>query len=63
MRFWEGKRLNQGPLETHGFVSFGYLKSRGNNWLGETIDGTDEFWEAASNVIARPMNHLRLGAQ
>ncbi len=50
-------------LETHGFVSFGYLKSWGNNWLGETLDGTDQFWEAAANVIARPMDHLRLGAQ
>lgn len=50
-------------LETHGFVSFGYLKSWGNNWLGETLDGTDEFWEAAANVIARPMDRLRLGAQ
>jgi hypothetical protein len=50
-------------LETHGFVSFGYLKSWGNNWHGETLDGTDEFWEAAGNVIARPMDHLRLGAQ
>jgi hypothetical protein len=50
-------------LETHGFVSFGYLKSWGNNWLGDTLDGTDEFWEAAGNVIARPMDHLRLGAQ
>lgn len=50
-------------LETHGFVSFGYLKSWGNNWHGETLDGTDEFWEAGGNVIARPMDHLRLGAQ
>ena len=50
-------------LETHGFVSFGYLKSWGNNWQGETLDGTDEFWEAAGNVIARPWDHLRLGAQ
>src|SRR4051812_25878047 len=50
-------------LETHGFVSFGYLKSWGNNWHGETLDGTDEFWEAAANVISRPMDHLRLGAQ
>lgn len=50
-------------LEAHGFVSFGYLKSWGNNWHGETLDGTDEFWEAAGNVIARPMDHLRLGAQ
>jgi hypothetical protein len=50
-------------LEAHGFVSFGHLKSWGNNWLGETLDGTGEFWEAAGNVIARPMDHLRLGAQ
>lgn len=50
-------------LEAHGFVSFGYLKSWGNNWLGETLDGTDEFWEAGANVIARPLDHLRIGAQ
>lgn len=50
-------------LETHGFVSFGYLKSWGNNWHGETLDGTAEFWEAAANVISRPMDRLRLGAQ
>jgi hypothetical protein len=50
-------------LEAHGFVSFGYLKTWGNNWLGESLDGTDEFWEAAGNVIARPMDRLRLGAQ
>ena len=50
-------------LEAHGFVSFGYLKSWGNNWQGETRNGTDEFWEAAGNVIARPLDHLRLGAQ
>lgn len=50
-------------LETHGFVSFGYLKSWDNNWLGETLDGTSQFWEAAGNVIARPTDRLRLGAQ
>ena len=50
-------------LEAHGFVSFGYLKSWGNNWHGDTIDGTDEFWEAAANAISRPYEHLRLGAQ
>jgi hypothetical protein len=50
-------------LETHGFVSFGYLKSWGNNWVGDTREGTDEFWEAGANVIARPVDHLRLGAQ
>jgi hypothetical protein len=50
-------------LETHGFVSFGYIQSAHNNWLGPTTDGTSEFWEAAANVIARPMDRLRVGAQ
>lgn len=50
-------------LETHGFVSFGYLQTARNNWLGSTTDGTGEFWEAAANVIARPMDRLRLGTQ
>lgn len=64
------ERLTQGQsvgdslnLETHGFVSFGYLQTAHNNWLGPTTDGTSEFWEAAANVIARPMDRLRLGAQ
>ena len=50
-------------LETHGFVSFGYLQTARNNWLGPTEEGTSEFWEAAANVIARPMDRLRLGVQ
>jgi hypothetical protein len=50
-------------LETHGFVSFGYLQTARNNWLGPTTDGTSELWEAAANVIARPIERLRLGVQ
>lgn len=50
-------------LEAHGFVSFGYLETERNNWLGSTLGGTGQFWEAAANVIARPMDRLRLGAQ
>lgn len=50
-------------LEAHGFVSFGYLETERNNWLGQTTGGTGEFWEAAANVIARPMDRLRIGAQ
>ncbi|MBA3700965.1 MAG: hypothetical protein H0W78_19115 [Planctomycetes bacterium] len=50
-------------LEAHGFVSFGYLESERNNWLGSTTSGTGQFWEAAANVIARPMDRLRIGAQ
>jgi len=50
-------------LEAHGFVSFGYLETDRNNWLGSTTGGTGEFWEAAANVIARPLDRLRIGAQ
>jgi hypothetical protein len=54
------ERLN---LEVHGFVSFGYLRSWGNDWLGETDDGTFEFHETGANFIVRPMERLRIGAQ
>ena len=50
-------------LEAHGFASFGYLQTENNNWLGQTENGTSEFWEAAANVIARPWDHVRIGAQ
>jgi hypothetical protein len=50
-------------IDAHGFASFGYLQSWGNNWLGETKEGTTEFWEAAVNAVARPVDHLRIGAQ
>ena len=50
-------------LEAHGFVSFGHLQTWGNNWLGETRSGSNEFWEAAANAIARPMDRVRIGAQ
>ena len=49
--------------EVHGFASFGHVRSWGNNWVIPTLDGTNEFWETAGNVIFRPMDHLRVGAQ
>ncbi len=55
--------VDQLNLETHGFASFGYLDTSHNNWLGQTRDGTAEFWEVGANVIARPMDRLRIGAQ
>ena len=69
---WAGASLSQAAensptdqlnLEAHGYVSFGHLKTWGNNWLGETRNGTNEFWETALNVTARPLDRLRLGAQ
>lgn len=50
-------------LEAHGFTSFGYLRSWGNDWLGPIRDGSTEFWETGLNAIARPMDRLRLGVQ
>jgi hypothetical protein len=51
-------------LEAHGFVSFGHLRTWDNNvYTNDTRDGTDEFYEAALNVVARPWDRLRLGAQ
>lgn len=51
-------------LEAHGFVSFGHLRTWENNWLADdTSEGTDEFYEAALNVIARPWDRVRVGAQ
>ena len=56
--------VDQLKLETHGFASFGYLRTWGNNWLADdTMKGTSEFHEAALNVLARPLDRLRLGAQ
>jgi hypothetical protein len=50
-------------LEAHGFASFGYLDTWGNNWLGPSRGGTTQFWEAAANVVSRPADRLRIGAQ
>ena len=56
--------VDQLKLETHGFASFGYLRTWGNNWLADdTTNGSSEFHEAALNVLARPVDRLRLGAQ
>lgn len=49
--------------EAHGFVSFGWLQTWENAWLGDTLGGTSQFHEAAVNVIARPIDRLRVGAQ
>ena len=51
-------------LEAHGFVSFGYLRTWDNNvYANDSIGGTSDFKEAALNAIARPWEHIRIGAQ
>lgn len=51
-------------LEAHGFVSFGNLRTWDNNvYDDDTTDGTNDFYEAALNVVARPYQRVRVGAQ
>lgn len=51
-------------LEAHGFVSFGWFRTWENNYLSDdSLDGTDEFYEAALNATIRPLDRVRLGAQ
>jgi hypothetical protein len=49
--------------EVHSFVSFGYLQTTGNNWLGNSRSGTGEFWEAAANAQVTPWPQTRLAGQ
>ncbi len=50
-------------LSINGFLSFGYIKSRNNNFLGESLDGSFQLNEFAltTNYIAN--DNLRFGFQ
>lgn len=51
-------------LEAHGFVSFGWFRTWENNYLADdSLDGSDELYEAALNATIRPLDRIRLGAQ
>jgi len=52
-----------GPVDVHGFISQGYLKSSHNNYLARTKGGTTEFNEAALNVSTELSDKLRVGLQ
>ena len=49
--------------EVHSFVSFGYLQTTGNDWLGNSTAGTGEFWEAAANAQVTPLPQTRIAGQ
>ena len=49
--------------EVHSFVSFGYLQTTKNEWLGSSKSGTSEFWEAAANVSINPLPSVRFAGQ
>jgi hypothetical protein len=49
--------------ETHAFVSFGWLDTNRNQWLGNSTSGSSEFWEAAANATIHPLPQVTLGGQ
>lgn len=55
-----GSRQN---VQVGGFFSQGWLKSTGNNYPVNNLDGTFEFRESAVNISTTVGSHLRLGAQ
>jgi hypothetical protein len=50
-------------LETHAFVSQGFIKSSANNYLARSERGSFEFTEVGINFTSRPADRLRIGMQ
>lgn len=48
-------------IQIHGYISQGYLYSRGNNYLDETKEGSPGFTEVGFNVTASPADRVTLG--
>jgi hypothetical protein len=56
--------LDSLPIEIHGFVSQGYIKSTGNNYLARSkTRGSFEFSEVGINLTKVLSDRLRLGVQ
>jgi hypothetical protein len=51
------------PLDVHGFVSQGAFLSTGNNYLGHSVRGSVELFEAGINFSTEPIEKLRVGLQ
>ena len=49
--------------EVHAFTSFGWLDTSGNQWLGESLGGSSEFWEAAANATIHPLPDFSASGQ
>jgi hypothetical protein len=52
-----------GSVETHGFVSQGYIQSTNNNYLGPSERGSFEFTEAGINFTYSASDRMRVGLQ
>ncbi len=55
--------LGAQEFEVHGFLSQGYLKSTGNNYLAKTKAGTWEYSEAAVNFATNVNDEISIGLQ
>lgn len=55
--------LSEPPVDIHGFVSQGFLKTTHNNYLAETEGGSFEFTEVGLNVTKVITDQLRVGVQ
>lgn len=61
---WEIALSNElGPVDIHGFISQGYLKTNKNNFLAETEDGSFQFNEFGINFSTNPTEKLLIGVQ
>ena len=62
---WGSVATAEEPVEIHGFISQGWLKSTGNNFLGVTTGefGEFEFFEMGLNFSTSVTDDLRVGAQ
>jgi hypothetical protein len=59
----QSESSDQAPVEIHGFVSQGLLKSSKNNYLAESQRGSLEFSEAGLNFTKYLTDELRVGFQ
>lgn len=55
--------ISSASVETHGFVSQGYIVTTDNNYLGPSERGSFEFTEAGINFTHAPSDRLRIGLQ
>ncbi|MBB3045978.1 hypothetical protein FHR99_000214 [Litorivivens lipolytica] len=56
-------QANQDSLSLHGFFSQGYLYSKGNDFFGESTDGSWEYYEAGAGGRYRVAPYLSLAGQ
>lgn len=58
-----GYAVDLGPLDIHGFISQGFLKTTDNNYLAKTKVGSFEYNEVGVNFSTNLTDKLRVGLQ